>query len=687
SMTAGGAQKVKEQYVVLRSGDGKTTWSGGSFLGRMSNDFLTVRASSYNMAGGTDGFWQDHHPAAVSKNGTALPANSVGGSAYHLAPITNYMVLKIVVNDQASAANLAQYPYYQIGKNEGTGTTDFDVAEIIGYNTTLSTADENKVGGYLAGKYGVTATYPPYYLTVKLNNPTLGQQFPYLTDVVAVAQVGEPNNTLTDTVKIYTKLLPDGPVVEHGTTQNGVLFTADLGSSLASGDYEIYATVTNNDSPTPGTATCATQTFTVALPTSTTTTLAATSPSTYGNSVTFTATVAPTPNGGSVQFYDNGDALGSPVAVNTSTGQASISTSLLTVDGGTAHSITADYDGFGIYLGSSADAVDQTVNPANLTVTANGKVRIPGTDNPPLTYMITGYKLAENELSADVQGKANLFCAANASSPEGSYEITCDPSPMSAPNYSFTGVSGYLNVTVGAVPVSNGLTCWYDAGSGVSTDGSGVTTWNDLSGNLHHAARSGTVTLATNDVNSRPSVHLGRGGNSYLTCAALNGMFTKQQYVVVRSGDGKTTWDGSGSFLGRAGGFLQVRTGSCNLYSTYTGFWDDVLPLAVSRNGVAVSSNRGSMPRGGFELGTITDFMILKITVTQPDAANIAAYPGYNIGKCETLGTASMDIAEIVGYDSALSAADEGAVTAYLAAKYAIVVPPSAPTITAITPG
>ncbi|MCX6876839.1 MAG: fibronectin type III domain-containing protein, partial [Verrucomicrobia bacterium] len=46
-----------------------------------------------------------------------------------------------------------------------------------------------------------------------------------------------------------------------------------------------------------------------------------------------------------------------------------------------------------------------------------------------------------------------------------------------------------------------------------------------------------------------------------------------------------------------------------------------------------------------------------------------------------------MDIAEIVGYDSALSAADEGAVTAYLAAKYAIVVPPSAPTITAITPG
>ena len=678
-MNCAGTFFAKEQYVVVRS-PYSDHWGYGAFLGRASG-----RGSNVMMASDKPTFWNDQSPDAVVKNGTAVTRNQDpnGNYTYNVAPINVYMILKITVNNNNPTAAA-----YRIANADGNSLA-CDIAEIVGYDTALSSADEAKVGGYLAGKYGVSATYPPYYLTVKLNNPTLGQQFPYQTDVVAVAQVGEPNNTLTDTVTIYTKLLPDGPVVPHTTTQNGVLFTADLGSSLASGDYEMYATVTNNDSPTPGTATCATQTFTVALPTVTTTTLAATSPSTYGNSVTFTATVAPTPNGGSVQFYENDVALGSPVAVNTSTGQASISTSLLTVDGGTAHSITADYDGFGIYLSSSAAAVDQTVNPATLTVTANGKVRIPGTDNPPLTYMISGYKLTENAASAGVSGLPILACAANASSPEGSYEITCDPSPMSAPNYIFgvPGVSGYLNVMAGAVPVSNGLTCWYDAGSGVSTDGSGVTTWNDLSGNLHHATRNGTVTLGTNDVSSRPSVHLGRGGNSYLTCAPLNGMFTKEQYVVVRSGDGKTTWDGSGSFLGRAGGFLQVRTGSCNLYSGYTGFWDDVLPLAVSKNGAAVSSSRGYMDRGGFVLGTITDFMILKITVTQPDAVNIAAYPGYNIGKNETLGTASMDIAEIVGYDSALSAADEGALTAYLAAKYAIVVVPSAPTITAITPG
>ena len=154
-----GAFFSKEQYVVVRSPN--ATWNGsGAFLGRASNDFLTVRASSYNMASGSDGFWQDHFPAAVSRNGMALAQNSQNGSAFHLAPITDYMLLKISVDNQASAANLAQYPYYHIGKNETLGTMDFDVAEILGYTNSLSASDEALVGGYLAAKYGIATTYP-----------------------------------------------------------------------------------------------------------------------------------------------------------------------------------------------------------------------------------------------------------------------------------------------------------------------------------------------------------------------------------------------------------------------------------------------------------------------------------------------------------------------------------------------
>ncbi|MEI6605151.1 MAG: DUF2341 domain-containing protein [Verrucomicrobiota bacterium] len=59
--------------------------------------------------------------------------------------------------------------------------------------------------------------------------------------------------------------------------------------------------------------------------------------------------------------------------------------------------------------------------------------------------------------------------------------------------------------------------------------------------------------------------------------------------------------------------------------------------------------------------------MILKITV-QGNASNDV----YRIGRNNNLGSCDMDIAEILGYENALSAADEAMVGAYLAKKYAI---------------
>lgn len=63
-----------------------------------------------------------------------------------------------------------------------------------------------------------------------------------------------------------------------------------------------------------------------------------TSPRQQGTPVTFEATVAPTGYPGTVQFFDGANALGSPVAVNTTTGKASLTTGALTVG---SHSITA----------------------------------------------------------------------------------------------------------------------------------------------------------------------------------------------------------------------------------------------------------------------------------------------------------------------------------------------------------
>ena len=64
------------------------------------------------------------------------------------------MILRIDVNDGDMSKNS-----YQIGMAD-LASCDFDVAEILGYQTVLSPSDEELVGGYLAAKYGISTAYP-----------------------------------------------------------------------------------------------------------------------------------------------------------------------------------------------------------------------------------------------------------------------------------------------------------------------------------------------------------------------------------------------------------------------------------------------------------------------------------------------------------------------------------------------
>ena len=82
--------------------------------------------------------------------------------------------------------------------------------------------------------------------------------------------------------------------------------------------------------------------------------------STFGQSVTFTATVTPQYSGttptGTVTFYNNGTQIGTGTL---SAGQAEFSTSSLPA--GTAESITAIYSGDSNFTGSTSPAINQTV--------------------------------------------------------------------------------------------------------------------------------------------------------------------------------------------------------------------------------------------------------------------------------------------------------------------------------------
>jgi outer membrane protein assembly factor BamB len=114
----------------------------------------------------------------------------------------------------------------------------------------------------------------------------------------------------------------------------------------------------------------------VDLATTTTTTAVASSsnPSTVGGSVTYTATVSPTPNGGTVKFTDNAITLAGcgAVAVNTSTGKAACTTSYGAAG---SHAIVASYSGDTNFAASSGSLTQQVITAtavAVLPAMANG---------------------------------------------------------------------------------------------------------------------------------------------------------------------------------------------------------------------------------------------------------------------------------------------------------------------------
>ncbi len=226
-------------------------------------------------------------------------------------------------------------------------------------------------------------------------------------------------------------------------------------------------------------------------------------------------------------------------------------------------------------------------------------------------------------------------------------------------DYLVSGVNTYtVTVTVDpqllALPVGRGLACWFDAGVGVTDNGSGVIqTWSDLSGKAHHGQlQGGAPTLVADALNSRPAAQF---RSAYLALAMP--LTVKEQYLVVRSP--AATWNG-GAVLGWGG--------DRNYLFGDTGFDQDPFPSGVSKDGTVVSFE----PRVGriaYHLGTITDWMLLKITSSMTPTGTFMIGSTAKFGGLERC---NCDVAEIIGYDSVLSSAEEQLVGAYLSNKYGL---------------
>jgi hypothetical protein len=85
-----------------------------------------------------------------------------------------------------------------------------------------------------------------------------------------------------------------------------------------------------------------------------------------------------------------------------------------------------------------------TVNPAQLTVTANSTSRAVGAANPTFTASYSGF--VNGDTSAVLGGAPSLTTTATTSSVAGTYPITAAVGTLTAANYTFVFVNGTLSV-------------------------------------------------------------------------------------------------------------------------------------------------------------------------------------------------------------------------------------------------
>ena len=115
---------ARHMFYICRSPNQKWNHYGG-ILGHQSG-----RGSNYLFENNNYSYHYNRYPQAVYKNGSELSKSN----AYNMSPLTNFMILEIVVDDTSTNPKTN----YKIGRNDGY-SLDVDVSEILAFNEVLTT--------------------------------------------------------------------------------------------------------------------------------------------------------------------------------------------------------------------------------------------------------------------------------------------------------------------------------------------------------------------------------------------------------------------------------------------------------------------------------------------------------------------------------------------------------------------
>jgi hypothetical protein len=293
-------------------------------------------------------------PAATTTTLTSLPNPSAFGEA---------VTFTAVVSSAAGAPPDGETITFMDGKTVlGTGALSGGSASLTTSTLKLGTSkidaeyggDPNFLSSTSMTVSQVVSKAATTTTLVSSQNPSSYEQPVTFTVTVAPQFSGTPTGTVTfknGTVALETATLVGG-IASYTTTK------------LAVGTESITAVYNGSSSFTTSTSEAVSQLVNQA--TTTTTLVSSLNPSTFGQSVTFTATVAPQFSGmptGTVTFKNGTGTLGT---VALSGGVAKYTTTKLAVG---TESITAVYNGSSSFTTSTSTPLSQVVNQATTTTT------------------------------------------------------------------------------------------------------------------------------------------------------------------------------------------------------------------------------------------------------------------------------------------------------------------------------
>jgi hypothetical protein len=324
---------------------------------------------------------------------------------------------------------VAQYHVYTYGTTSGVATADFTDAvnlKILGKDNGSHSKQQNEedLGSFPQGTSLLLTCPRGTGLTLQATG--LGSTQTVNFSLAYIAGYGN-NSTLSPLTQLNpgTGTLSNGSgdiceavtiptsTLTVGTIYHGQLRLSQTGGVTANpDDYFFKFTVTSGTAAT------------------TTSVTSSSNPSTYGSSVTFTATVnsTSTPTG-SVSFsIDGGSGVAGTVGATTSTTATwTLTTSTLTVG---THTVQAFYTHAGNFSDSNSNTLNQTVNKANTVtaVTCPAGVTYTGSALTPCSAAVTGPGGLNQSLTVSYSNNTNVGTASASASfaGDGSYNDSSD---------------------------------------------------------------------------------------------------------------------------------------------------------------------------------------------------------------------------------------------------------------------